>query len=41
MNAVTLAVAKKKNTNAVEVADQVIERVERMKATVPEACMSS
>lgn len=36
MNAVTLAVAKKKNTNAVEVADQVIERVERMKATVPE-----
>lgn len=36
MNAVTLAVAKKKNTNAVKVADQVLERVERMKASLPE-----
>ena len=37
MAAVTLAVAKKKGTNAVNVTEEVIERVERMQATmVPE-----
>ena len=34
MPAVTIAVAKKKNTNAVVVADAVIERAERMKSSV-------